>query len=123
MPEPQYGEPWRWTETDLKAVDSKGAALWDEYDFYLSAAMERRIVACVNFCRHLTDEQLVTPAEPRHCETCKFWGSPYKAGNGNTYGYCSGLNEMVMGHDPVEDILTEPTFGCLRHCPREEPIQ
>lgn len=62
-----------------------------------------------------------TESRCKTCKTCKHWVDPYEAADGKTYGYCTGLTDMLLGHDPAESILTEPTFGCLRHQKPEKP--
>lgn len=70
MPEPQYGEPWTMRQPrKYRPLADEGKCVFDSDNFpraEIRAADEdeerlngERIVACVNFCRHFTTEELV----------------------------------------------------------------
>lgn len=62
MPEPQYGEPWKW-DASIESMQTAekdtllSIGLHDDCIF-MSNDKLARIVACVNFCRYLSDKQL-----------------------------------------------------------------
>lgn len=65
----KYGEPWHVDDVRGLATDSNGFTIAEpvKYEAGVEAnrEMNARAVACVNFCRNLTDEQLaaLTPIE------------------------------------------------------------
>lgn len=59
MPEPQYGEPWKWDEHFIEMISTDKEIVWGARDSAKPTPEQAdRIVACVNFCRYLSDEQI-----------------------------------------------------------------